>query len=149
LRPSFSFDVVFIDGLHTHQQVLKDIDNALAVLTEGGVILVHDCNPPDAVAAYPAESAQHVASLNIPGWNGDWCGDVWKAVVLLRSSRHDLRVFVLNTDYGIGVIRRATPEDTLDVMGMDISAMTYKDLAGNRERFLSLRKPESLEELLG
>ena len=40
------FDVVFIDGLHEAFQTYRDILNALHVLRPGGMILVHDCNPP-------------------------------------------------------------------------------------------------------
>ena len=40
-----TFDLIFIDGLHIHEQVLKDIDNSLNVLNENGVILLHDCLP--------------------------------------------------------------------------------------------------------
>ncbi len=39
------FDLIFIDGLHTSDQVIKDIFNALAALAKNGVIAVHDCNP--------------------------------------------------------------------------------------------------------
>ena len=39
----FTFDIVFIDGLH--DQVAKDIENSLRVLNPGGIIVMHDCNP--------------------------------------------------------------------------------------------------------
>ena len=51
----FRFDVVFIDGLHTYEQSRKDAENALGVIVEGGVIIMHDCNPPNAAAAQPAQ----------------------------------------------------------------------------------------------
>jgi hypothetical protein len=39
------FDLVFIDGLHTAEQVKKDFENALKVLSPNGFIVLHDCSP--------------------------------------------------------------------------------------------------------
>jgi hypothetical protein len=35
LDPAARCDVVFVDGLHTHEQSLRDVENALAHLSEG------------------------------------------------------------------------------------------------------------------
>jgi len=78
------YDVVFMDGLHTYKQALMDVDNSLLYLNEKGVIVVHDCSPPHEAAAYPAGSYEHAALSNLPGWTGEWCGDVWKTIVYLR-----------------------------------------------------------------
>ncbi|MGA2030367.1 MAG: class I SAM-dependent methyltransferase [Verrucomicrobiota bacterium] len=109
------FDVVFIDGLHTYQQSLKDVENALSVLNENGVIVMHDCNPPGAAAAHPANSPGHAASLGLPGWTGGWCGDVWKTVCHLRSQRTDLRVFTLDCDCGLVIVTKGKPDNQLDL----------------------------------
>ena len=39
------FGVVFVDGLHTHEQAYRDVVNALAHLDDGGAVVVHDCSP--------------------------------------------------------------------------------------------------------
>ncbi|MGH7275378.1 MAG: class I SAM-dependent methyltransferase [Nitrospiria bacterium] len=39
------FDVVYIDGDHTFEQVLRDWNNAVAVLSLGGIIVVDDLLP--------------------------------------------------------------------------------------------------------
>jgi len=36
------FDIVYIDGLHTYDQVLKDINNYRPIIKEGGYISGHD-----------------------------------------------------------------------------------------------------------
>ena len=40
-----NFDLIFLDGLHTYEQTIKDIDNSLRYLNINGVILIHDCLP--------------------------------------------------------------------------------------------------------
>lgn len=39
------FDLIFIDGLHTSTQAMRDIEHSLEVLSWNGVIAVHDSNP--------------------------------------------------------------------------------------------------------
>ncbi|POY06125.1 biotin carboxyl carrier protein, partial [Mycobacterium kansasii] len=77
-----------------------------------------------------------------------WSGDVWKAIVYIRSLRHDLRVTVLDCDRGVGVIRRAPSESRLSYSQKEIEALNYADLAADRERLLNLKPPEYLEQFL-
>ena len=142
------FDVAFIDGMHTYQQSLKDFENAFAVLGKKGVILMHDCNPLDAATAHPAESYSHAASLKLPGWNGGWMGDVWKTIVHLRSQRRDLKAFVLDCDFGIGIITRGEPTEVLDISPAELQKMDYKELEKNRRQWLNLKSEDYLKEFL-
>jgi len=129
------FDVIFVDGLHLYEQALRDTENSLAHLADGGVVLIHDCNPPAAAVANrdpgAATAAGHVA----------WCGDVWKAVVHLRATRPDLSVHVIDTDFGIGVVRPGERESKVDLSPAEIDQLTYADLAAGRKHLLDLRPP--------
>lgn len=55
------FEIIFIDGLHSKEQVEKDFNNSLKVLRDGGTIYMHDTWP-------------EIESNTIP----QICGDVWK-----------------------------------------------------------------------
>lgn len=88
------FDLIFIDGLHEHQQVLRDVDNALECLLPGGTMVLHDC--------MPCAQAQQVVPRPEP--HAFWTGDVWKAVFDLRT-RPDLDVAVGRFDWGVAVLR--------------------------------------------
>jgi hypothetical protein len=78
------------------------------------------------------------AASRRPDSDGTWCGDVWKAVVMLRASRPDLEVEVLDTDFGLGVVRKR-PSETIAVDPGAVPDMAYADLASDRERLLGLR----------
>ena len=80
-------DLAFIDGLHTYGQSLKDTLNTLKYLDNNGVIVLHDCNPLDELAAYPANSIDDArADLeNHKDWKNIWNGDVWKTIVYIRK----------------------------------------------------------------
>jgi hypothetical protein len=140
-------DVALIDGNHTYGQALRDVDNTLHYLRHDGVIVLHDCNPPRELVAFPAPSFAEFRAQN-HWWNFIWSGDVWKVIVHLRSMRHDLRVAVLNCDYGVGVVRKGVPESRLSFSAAQIEALRYPDLAADRDRLLNLKPPTYLGEFL-
>lgn len=137
-------DTAFVDGLHIYFQSLKDIENCLKYLSEKGIIVVHDCNPQNEASA--SQNREDVKKF--PEARGKWNGDVWKAIVHLRSTRPDLNIFTLDCDYGLGIIKKGQPENMLDYQPEQIEKMTYKDLVDNRTRFLNLKDVNYFEEFL-
>jgi hypothetical protein len=142
-------DVALIDGMHTYEQVVRDVENTLRYLRDDGVIFLHDCNPPFELAGRPAESwDDFIAQQSGPLVIGVWNGDVWKAIVHLRSTRPDLLVGVLKCDQGVGFVRRGSPESTLPYTADQVAALTYADLKADRRRLLNLKSPRYLGEFL-
>ena len=125
------FDVILVDGLHHADQVERDVDNALRHLAPGGVIVLHDCNPQD-------ELAQRV-----PREVGVWNGDCWKAMVRLRQ-RGDLDAFTIDTDHGVGVVRRGPAEPIRAP-----ETLTYEGLERHRQQWLGLVQPDRWGERFG
>ena len=118
----------FVDGLHWSEQVYKDVINCLDNLEEGGCVLMHDCRPTnEPMQRYPRETKE-------------WCGDTWKAFVKLRSERDDLEMFVIDTDYGVGLCRPSKEKvEKLDLKGQEL---TYENLIKNEKSWLNLISPE-------
>jgi len=88
-----SFDVIFIDGLHTYEQVHRDVVNSIRVLKPGGWIALHDM--------LPSAWIEHHRPLLT---RGAWTGDVWKvAFELARTEGIEFKI--LKIDYGVGVLR--------------------------------------------
>lgn len=143
---SYGVDVCLVDGLHTYEQALRDVLNTLSYLKPKGVILLHDCNPVTELMARPSNRIEDL--MDVPGWDGSWSGDVWKAIVHLRALCPDLEVFVLDCDTGIGVVRKGSPEFSLPYSEADIRKMDYSVLDGNREQLLGLKSPEYVSDFL-
>ena len=141
-------DVAFIDGLHTYQQSLKDVTNSLKYLNPRGVIIMHDCNPQSEAAACPSHSIDPSARSNPQDWNVVWNGDVWKTICYLRSVHHDLNVFVLDCDQGLGIISRGNPDGTLSFSPEQIDSLTYSDLAKDRKKLLNLKDSDYFLDFL-
>jgi hypothetical protein len=143
-------DVALIDGLHTYEQVVRDVEYTVRHLKDDGVIFLHDCNPPFELAGRRAESWEDfIAQQKGPLVIGIWNGDVWKAIVHLRSTRPDLMVGVLKCDQGVGFVRKGSPESTLPYTPAQVDALTYADLKADRKRLLNLKPPRYVDAFLG
>ena len=114
--------VVLVDGLHHADQAMRDILNSVSHLHPHGTVVVHDCNPLDE------------ASQIVPRRQAHWNGDVWKAIVRLRSTRPDLRVYVIDADEGLGVVQWSRNEPLIEVP----KELTWDGLKANRRDWLGL-----------
>ena len=100
------YDIIFIDGFHHGEQVDRDIKNSLKVLNDNGVIVLHDCNPPTALhARYPPPNP-----INCP-----WNGDCYKSIVRFRIENPNIFSFVVDTDWGVGVIDKNLNRNTENI----------------------------------
>lgn len=150
LKGDLIFDLVFVDGLHTFEGSLEDVLNSLKCINKGGIIVVHDCFPPSKIAATPAKSYQELHELKPEGWNGLWCGDVWKTIVYLKKEfPNSLEISVLNTDFGLGIIRfkgeNNFPLEINSSLVEEIKLLTYDDLIKNPEEIIGLKDIKYLE----
>ncbi|MFA6501903.1 MAG: class I SAM-dependent methyltransferase [Parachlamydiales bacterium] len=127
------FDIILIDGLHEWETVLRDIENSLRVLGENGTIVMHDCKPVSKIMQkVPRESKQ-------------WTGDVWKAFVQTRIDHIDLDMFVVNCDFGVGIIRRASD---LKEFNIGSKKLNYENFEKNLNLWTDLTEPDQLIEKL-
>ncbi len=127
------FDIIFIDGLHQATQVYKDIENALKILTKGGIIILHDMIP------------MNKESQILPREQKIWNGDCWMAFVWLRATREDLLMFTVDTDCGCGVIVKGYPKHP----AMDINCnITYENFDIHKRKWLNLKTIEEFKEWL-
>ena len=82
------FDLVFIDACHEHEQSYSDFRNAMYVVRNGGLILLHDTYPPE--EKYLSKS---------------YCNDTWKTAVKIKKEYPDFEVCTLPMYCGITVVR--------------------------------------------
>ena len=145
-------DLTFIDGLHTYEQSLKDTLNTLNHLNENGVIVLHDCNPLDELAAFPANSIDDARKelANLPNWKNIWNGDVWKTIVYIRKNHPELIAFVLNTDHGLGFVYKKKRENLPEIFNSfdDIEGLDYAFFDSHRNDLIDLKPVGYFEEFL-
>ncbi len=132
-------DLALVDGMHEFDYALRDVENTLGYLQKNGVIVMHDCNP------QTPEAACSFAEWKARDFSGQWNGDVWKAILQLRT-RDDINVFVLDCDHGLGVVTYGQPEKQLHFTPEQIAGFTYDDLAHNRAEWLNLKPASYFQE---
>jgi hypothetical protein len=136
LSPNYKWDIIFIDGLHLSYQVEKDILNSLNHLSENGIIVLHDCDP----FMYVNDFTRLIEDY----WGQAWNGTVWKTVYKLKASRSDLNICTLNTDEGIGLIKRGVQI----LIPFDNPYFEYRIFQKNRVRDLNIIEENQLDNWL-
>ena len=125
------FDLIFIDGLHVYEQVIKDIFNSIKVLKENGIILVHDCLPRKLWYQTPTRMSD------------TWNGDVWKAIVECRTLEN-IDTYTCLADEGIGVIKVQKNNNLLNLNLSNFKNLKYKEYYTNRESLMNIISVEKL-----
>lgn len=90
---SDKFDIIFIDGLHTEEQTIKDITNSLVILNDNGTIVAHDCLP---------DTTEATAMC--------YCGTSYMAPIWYRTNITNVAIQVVDTDTGCAIIRNGKNE---------------------------------------
>jgi hypothetical protein len=117
------FDLIFIDGLHTAEQVRKDFLNAWRLLTVGGFIVLHDCNP---------EKEEHTI-VPRPTERGHWNGDVWRFAIAFTGYESLMR-HTVDIDNGCMVMQKHREEFN----SVGISDLPWHLFNKGRKRLLNL-----------
>jgi len=153
LQETGKLDVVLVDGLHTFRAALNDVINSLFYLNINGVIIMHDCLPTNSISAMPTKFFPNEEEQKVEGWTTEWCGDVWKSIVYLRSNFSDLLdVSVIDTDYGLGIVRvKSKIEGKLKIDEKSfnlIDKMTYEEMIKDRESNLNLKNSDYTKKVI-
>ena len=127
------FDIIFIDGLHTYNQVKKDILNSINCLKDEGIVLVHDCMP------------DSLSKQAVPRYRMSWNGDVWKAIVDLRQNEN-LEIYTCKIDQGIGVIKKKRNSSILK-LEKNIKDLKFEDYYKNYEKYLRVIDLDKFKKL--
>jgi len=130
-----TFDLIFIDGLHIYEQVIKDIDNSLKILKENGVILIHDCLP------------SKIWHQTIPQTHTSWNGDVWKSIVNLRT-RKEIDTYTIKADQGLGLVLKRRNKDILVHNIQNFKKLIFKDYYTHHNKFMRLIDEKRILEVI-
>ena len=130
-----TFDLIFIDGLHVYEQVLKDIENSLKVLNDNGVILIHDCLP------------AKIWHQTIPQTHSSWNGDVWKSIVKSRT-RIDIDTYTIEADQGLGLILKRENRDLLVDKIENFKNLKFRDYYIHHKKFMRIIDENDVLEII-
>lgn len=122
IDPAQQFDVIYLDGLHTLEQTLRDLMNALNHLQPDGVIVIDDTRPPSYLASLPDRQNY----FTVRSWldlddQKAWMGDVYRLVYFIETFCPHLSFGTIADNHGQTVVwrsrRSAVPDRTLREVG--------------------------------
>jgi hypothetical protein len=121
IAPDERFEVIYLDGMHTAEQTLRDLLNALFHLTPGGIVVLDDVKPTSHLAA--VRDPRRLARLRkaLGSTEGSWMGDVYKVVYFIDTFLQQLSWRTVAENHGQAVVWRArrprVPERRIEVVG--------------------------------
>jgi hypothetical protein len=89
----YRYDIILVDSWHEYGASMRDLTEALSLLTERGTIVVNNCLP---------------RAVELPGpsfFAGGWCDMISRAYLDFVFDRPTLEYRTVDIDYGCGVIR--------------------------------------------
>lgn len=84
-RADEKFHVIFLDGLHTFEQTLRDLINALNCIHADGIIIIDDVLPTSYHASLPDQRISVAVRSHLKDNDPSWMGDVYKLVFFVQS----------------------------------------------------------------
>ena len=143
-----TFDVCFIDGLHTFTQAYRDLINCLAHAGPRSAFLIDDTVPSDRHSALPDQVEALRSRMRAGGGGNAWHGDVYKVVFAIHDLHPELEY---RTIMGSGnpqtLVWQAVGRGRTARVGSigRISALTYPDLQRNRDLLREATEAEALD----
>lgn len=132
------FDVIFLDGLHTFDQTLRDLMNAAAHLANGGVIVIDDVMPVSFASSIGSLTDLYAYRRAIPSTDSTWMGDVYKLVFFIANAMPSFSYASVQENRNQTLLWRKKREVPFGVQLKieTIASMSYMDLVTKDEHFL-------------
>ena len=135
VEPDAQFDVIYLDGLHTVEQTLRDLLNALPHLQPQGVLVIDDVRPPTALAAIPdRQEFFEVRSAQGRDDEKAWMGDVFRLVYFIETFCQQLSFRVIANNHGQAVVWRHRRAEVPQRGLAEVGAMTFDDMTQDETR---------------
>jgi hypothetical protein len=147
LQPDERFDVIFLDGLHTFEQTLRDLLNSLRCLSAGGILVIDDVWPVSSLAAVSSYSKFNRLRDLLQVKDGSWMGDVYRVVFFVEAFCQQLTYRTIAEDYGQMVLWRQPRMELPQTSVADVAHMTYEDMVLWQSHFNALPWAELLAEV--
>lgn len=134
IEPTEQFDVIYLDGLHTSEQTLRDFANATRYATPTGVIIIDDVFPLSYAAAMRDQVRARAVRQATNSRRG-WMGDVYRLVFFVETFCQQLSFATVEENHGQLVVwpqrRRSVPDRTIEAVGRS----PYADVHLQRSAF--------------
>ena len=124
------FDVIYLDGLHTSDQIVRDLLNAIVLLKEKGVIVIDDVLPNSYHASLPdIYAATFVREKLYPtSTDHSWMGDVYKVAYFIQSFLQQFSYATVADNHGQLVVWRQPRQISDAITLADVMSTSFERL---------------------
>jgi hypothetical protein len=148
IRPDESFQVIYLDGLHTFEQTLRDFTNAIHFLARNGVIVIDDVVPNSYKAALADQSDSFAVKAFTNDPDNSWMGDTYKLVFFIEAFFPTFELRTIADNHGQAVVwRAARPRKRFaQYTAHDIARLEFLDVVKNPDVFRKQACAEIVQE---
>lgn len=129
---SQEFDVIYLDGLHTFEQTLRDFTNALAHLADGGVIVIDDVKPSSYHASLPNPGSYQKLRQYVNDERRAWMGDVYRLVWFIDTFYQSLSYATISNNHGQAVVWRERRTSVTERTVAEIGDLSFESMVLSR-----------------
>jgi hypothetical protein len=124
------FNVIYLDGLHTFEQTLRDLLNSIDYLLRDGVIIIDDVLPSSYHSSLPILSEAFAVRNAVKGEDTSWMGDVFRLVFFIQSFLPRFDYATVSENHGQLVMWRGQRNEKLfaDRRVEDIARLEFRHL---------------------
>jgi hypothetical protein len=126
IEPKQEFDVIYLDGLHTFEQTLRDFTNAVDHLADGGVIVVDDVKPSSYHASLPDPRSYQKLRQYVGDERRAWMGDVYKLVWFIDTFYPAMSYATIANNHGQAVVWRERRDPVTERTVTDIGSLSFE-----------------------
>lgn len=141
------FDLIFLDGLHTYEQTLRDLMNATATISNNGVIVIDDMVPSTYISAISDLAESQRLSAAVGNTDPSWMGDVFRLAFFVQSFMPAFSYATVAENHGQMILwreaRKGVPERTLE----STCRMEFSDSVLQRSVFNVLPCADILQQI--
>jgi Methyltransferase domain len=120
------FDVIYLDGLHTAEQTLRDLMNSLCLVKSKGVIVVDDVYPDSYAASLPDVGLSNLLKRHSGQTDHSWMGDVFKLVFFVHSFCQQHSFATVSDNHG-QLVMWPEPRPAQSVGGKSLKHISHTD----------------------
>ena len=100
LDSSTHYDVIYLDGLHTFEQTLRDLLNSILFVKEESIIIIDDVYPSSYHSSLPDVRAAKLLRQAMGSTDSSWMGDVYKLTLFIETFLQQYSYGMVSDNHG-------------------------------------------------
>ena len=140
-------DIIFIDGMHQCEYVLRDFNNSINCLSDNGIIFIDDILPKTEREQFKIP-IKHTYENGILKYRESWTGDVWKVIYFLLQHYKEYIKFEIYEHSNYRGVGKFQFSEKIQISPEKIDEIENYDYNKDFKHYISLIKQSKPQEKL-